>query len=690
MYTQCPDCGISFRVTAEALKQAAGKVRCGGCGNAFNALAYLSETKPDKATRIEVDESLPELTPEPSDDDSDAPPVAISPEQSAALLKTLDDLAGEDVRLKDTGVEWRVLDDEDEPGNDADSDPGKDVDQVLENSPTEVDEFLTKTPTKVDASEIFRAPEPSDVDVAEVFEEADKAASQTKGEELRFDDDTGLPDDFDFEIQSPPPVLDEEPESETDETAEPDDAQVDLAIGDPDEWGELLDEVDDGKSPVEANEPAAGDIPTDEKIPADVVSAADEDMLDIDTQFGMQAEAMGIDISGTHETVDEEKPASDPETSIDEDLIAAAFESEGAEKVDQVEEGDSFTDTENLDVRLEDVLETVSVKTKDSDGQAAPTPTDDENLEMQIDAELLSVAVEDEHGFASTIVMHSDELEKKGLESQDNVDVPEDTVVLDDKCDVQDDTVVLDDKGDVQDDIVALEEEASDAEEIIMSGKFSRNADEAKETDLDRQKKDGALDHVKRPHTDAPKIEGGTRASLSSSMAIAVAVLAVLLAGQIVHQSRAALATSSGIGSAITPIYRAIGAPIAPGWDVTGWRFEVSKGDTSPAGGTGSAEDEEILTIYSRVGNKSESPLPYPLISVALTDRFEDIIGSKVLEPREYLSGEFDPSIPVAAGDTFNAVISIDTPAPAATGFKLNVCYRESGELLRCAIDDFK
>ena len=47
MYTQCPDCGTAFRITAEVLKQAAGKVRCGGCGVAFNALDYLSEQKPE-------------------------------------------------------------------------------------------------------------------------------------------------------------------------------------------------------------------------------------------------------------------------------------------------------------------------------------------------------------------------------------------------------------------------------------------------------------------------------------------------------------------------------------------------------------------------------------------------------------------------------------------------------------------
>ena len=82
--------------------------------------------------------------------------------------------------------------------------------------------------------------------------------------------------------------------------------------------------------------------------------------------------------------------------------------------------------------------------------------------------------------------------------------------------------------------------------------------------------------------------------------------------------------------------------------------------------------------------------MSFPLISVALTDRFEEIIGSKVLEPNEYLGGDFDPRVLVPTGETFNAVFSIDTPAPEAIGFKLNVCYRHGGGLVRCAIDDFK
>jgi len=77
-------------------------------------------------------------------------------------------------------------------------------------------------------------------------------------------------------------------------------------------------------------------------------------------------------------------------------------------------------------------------------------------------------------------------------------------------------------------------------------------------------------------------------------------------------------------------------------------------------------------------------------VHVSLTDRYEEIIGSRVLEPNEYLAGDLDPSKPVVFGENFTAVITIDEPSAEATGFKLNVCYRVSPTRVRCAIEDFK
>ena len=55
MYTQCPECLTAFRVTPALLQQASGRVRCGGCSHAFNALEHLSEEPPlhDEAPRHE-------------------------------------------------------------------------------------------------------------------------------------------------------------------------------------------------------------------------------------------------------------------------------------------------------------------------------------------------------------------------------------------------------------------------------------------------------------------------------------------------------------------------------------------------------------------------------------------------------------------------------------------------------------
>ena len=54
MYSQCPECHTRFRVTADVLRVARGTVRCGRCGNAFDALERLSDTVPP--ARMPADE----------------------------------------------------------------------------------------------------------------------------------------------------------------------------------------------------------------------------------------------------------------------------------------------------------------------------------------------------------------------------------------------------------------------------------------------------------------------------------------------------------------------------------------------------------------------------------------------------------------------------------------------------------
>ena len=43
LFTRCPECDTTFRVTDETLKKANGQVRCGRCASVFNAYAELHD-----------------------------------------------------------------------------------------------------------------------------------------------------------------------------------------------------------------------------------------------------------------------------------------------------------------------------------------------------------------------------------------------------------------------------------------------------------------------------------------------------------------------------------------------------------------------------------------------------------------------------------------------------------------------
>jgi len=724
MYTQCPECATAFRVTAEILKQAAGRVRCGGCGNPFNALDYLSEQKPAARARPATGGAgkVPELRPEKPELHAGQPPETISAERSAALLKTLDELAGSDIRIEDTGVEWRVLGSDEEQDDDAAA-----TEIGIDGQPDDSGSwrwFVDESPTPVDEQ---LSAEPGNVDAPEIFEPADPASSSAV---MRFDDDTPLPEDFDFD-QEPEVTA---PEAAIDVREAPADleaAQVDLELGEPEDWEDLLQEV--------ATPTAAGK--RDDDAGRETADSGDAAPLpDVDEQFATQAEAMGIDLSGIHSRAGQPRDADEDDTTIDDDLIAAAFKAEA--RAGRTADGDTGRDADieltgatefeladdteidfadesleeneieladepvtasgiELTIDTDDDEETAAfdfefdyadlVEVRDRelvgrsptdarlaaelglDGSAAaaadgdetgapdederpehyvPPPTEEEmTVNMMIDQDLLAIAVEDEDGFASTIVQK----QRSGLRPAARYDIRDDAA-----------------------DGVSAEPGAEDArivETIIMEGE-SIHAPEDEEKLEAARREAAAMASAAKAGEPAPK------PPLDYRLVAGIAGLAVLLGLQVLHQYRESLAVYPAFNQSIGAVYRMLGRPVTPSWDITGWRFEATKGSTD--------EDDKVLTIYSRIGNKSAESLPYPLINVSLTDRFEDIIGSKVLEPGDYLAENLDTRVPVAPGNTFSALISIDAPDAAATGFKLNVCYRQPGGRLKCAIDDFK
>lgn len=815
MYTQCPECATAFRVTAEILRQAAGKVRCGGCSNAFNALLYLSETRPEKPTRPSDEKmAVPELRPEDASHGipgEQPPPDALWRDESQALLETLDELSGKNIRLEDTGIEWRLLPEEEDEARrtgapiDADitGDTGEArVDELLEESPTPIDEYLTASPHDLDAPEVFEGGGDTPADSVEASEVFENAAGQ-----MRFDDNTGLPDDFDLDADDVPgrpvPAPRAEAEPPTAGT-QSDGLKIDIRFGAPEEWEKLLDEVDDHKPPAGAGDRKAEhdalDRSSDVGIDSGLTAASSDGQqpLDLDTQFGLQAEALGIgspagdghDVgratearatldtsaletsnddggyspgAGNDEDGDEAsilqmlyRDHDDDDVRINEDFVTRGDEYTHADIEENLYTADLDFALDDADLKLADSADDAPANARadlertgnDDDGDAQESL--DESLEALLEPDFNDIEADAE---AMPSAIHDLELELGGEQAADDDDF--DLVAGDDRepptilpMSEEEQTInqmidedmlriaVEEDDGlsssmvlKAEDVESALAEGAREAaaeekdeesstgvgvETIIMEGEFIRTAIEeealreqaSEEQELaDQEPKEHRLVtalkntmHGRSQESNAP-----ARTRRRHGLVAGVGVLTLLLVAQLIHQTRAELATIPALNGIIAPIYRTLGAPITPDWNVTGWRFEVTRGSTNARAladelaedgrgidfGAAGEASPEILTIYSRVGNQAEKALPYPLVSVSLTDRFDEIIGSKVLSPNEYLTGDFDPRRFVPPGETFSAVITIESPAAAATGFKLNVCYREAGGKLRCAIEDF-
>ncbi len=677
MYTQCPECQIAFRVTALVLQQASGRVRCGGCGHAFSALDHLSESLPEPAA-----DGLEAVTSDdfPSDTtNDDLPDDDNLAETSRRLLETLDELAGpSNVRIEDTGVEWRVLD--------------------------EVVEDLDDDSPGVDSSE---------TDDDSSAQESLKLHSEEKhvAMERRYDDNTPLDDDLDDESGEFLPPADTPKRRAEDnlqeDTSEVDAAQGDLALSEPGDWTGLLD--DDAAAdviPLEVEEELAAihdqlssraSEATPEATP-ELTPVELNQPVDLDAQFDLQAEAMGLDITGSHDV--SEEALTDEIPLLDESYDDSAEEEPQEEDSAEVESmaADSGEDEpeEEDSAKFVAIADDLSAEGPgDADSADEIGLADDAEEDEEISAEDAALIREIEAGEEPAM---DDEAEPDDVtehivppqtEAEMTVNMAIDAELLAaaaEKDKTEDEKTVVEAFGaDVARQM--FDENSTEVETIIMEGEFVRSAIDKERLAAENDARSQVDEYGKLADTYAlnrENLRGGRRRYDPSSYTViaGVIILALVLIGQVMHGTRDSLATYGFFNQTMGPVYRMLGKPITPQWDIKGWRFESTSGSTD--------EDEEVLTVFSRLVNKSEQPLPFPLVHVSLTDRWEEIIGSRVLEPNEYLAGDLDPSKPVTPGENFTAVITIKNPSAEATGFKLNVCYRVTPGRVRCAIEDFK
>jgi predicted Zn finger-like uncharacterized protein len=114
LFTRCPECDTTFRVTDDTLKKASGQVRCGRCASVFNAYAELHDPaaksfEPEQAPRESSAAAAPPA-PEPPAAAAATTPVGIEPAAAAAssAASVADVVAEARVAADDAAAETRT------------------------------------------------------------------------------------------------------------------------------------------------------------------------------------------------------------------------------------------------------------------------------------------------------------------------------------------------------------------------------------------------------------------------------------------------------------------------------------------------------------------------------------------------------------------------------------------------------
>lgn len=629
------------------------------------------------------------------------------------LLQTLEELAGpDDVRVEDTGVEWRVVENNEasEQANEAD------IEDEAGHQETD-DDQASLEPGNIETSDSAASP-------------SSKAESQQEAApglllERRYDDDTPLTEDFAAKNDLiTPPVTEtaaEFPATGQDSAAmDLDTGQIEMVLVDDDDWSDLLDDDQGAGAGAEDNSPQT------DATEANLTTADD-----LDSQFNLQTEAMGLDVP-TGEAPGSMTTAAPvtPETGAQ-----AASETPGEEEEDEGfaastavfgdyaldQEGQSTEDSDEDELSPEEEADIVQ-KLRESTGsfqkqiKAAQRALDQGDVDVSEEpAEAPrtpgigragtqeAASAVDEIEYAG-LLQHAVEeaIEDPDTEADTDTDADADADEIDIQISISPeprDSLDMRTSGDeplvppqteidllsqtmIQAGIDPTRLDTENIETIVLEGDFvvdSLESESSVDNEFGKQEKLVDTYMLNKQQT-----RGGRRKSDPAGFGViaGVVVLVAALLAQYIHASRQTFATYDAFNQILGPVYRALGKPVTPQWNIKGWQFESTSGSTD--------ENEAVLTVFSRIRNASDKPLPYPLVHLSLTDRWEEIIGSKVLGPSEYLAGDLDPRQSVAPGDAFTAVIAIEAPSPEATGFQLYACYRTSPGHMRCATEDFR
>ncbi len=165
------------------------------------------------------------------------------------------------------------------------------------------------------------------------------------------------------------------------------------------------------------------------------------------------------------------------------------------------------------------------------------------------------------------------------------------------------------------------------------------------------------------------------RRALFASLAV---IFTLTLAAQVIHQNREWLAQRSPLGPWLQTIYTAIGMPLPTPLDLSVYQLRQW-------GVTGEPAASGTLRVRASILNIGTGTQPFPLLRVALADRFGRKMAAREFEPADYLgrpaTGMMRP------GERVDATLDLVDPGKGAEGFEIDVCLRGAARRLACAGD---
>ncbi len=158
--------------------------------------------------------------------------------------------------------------------------------------------------------------------------------------------------------------------------------------------------------------------------------------------------------------------------------------------------------------------------------------------------------------------------------------------------------------------------------------------------------------------------------------AAGVAVLLLLFAAQVVHSQRERLIQRPGLGPLIAQTYALLGLALTVPTDLSAYELRQWGAANDP-------NETERLLLRASIVNRASYAQPYPLLRLALQDRFGATLGVRDIEPKDYLPGSGAPGL-LGPGQRADAEIRIVDPGREAVGFEMDICV-PAGNGVRCA-----